>query len=209
MQYCAVAAVAVSDRAMPSSSQPTGCAGRQAATTAPTVAELARARTGTATLGKTNWTRSARLGPAQELVQPRHGGQAEAGSPATAPAPARPPAGAAGRSGGRRHGRGPGCSQRTTDPVTSHACQLPVAGPACVWAALRRTDRPQLALGNPTNQQHMTPCLPCHPTSCQMRLIIPMIGLDPFRAVWTPKRIQPEQPRSVWSHPDRRRASVS
>jgi hypothetical protein len=31
--------------------------------------------------------------------------------------------------------------------------------------------------------------LPCHPTSCRMRLIIPMIiqtiGLDPSRAVWT------------------------
>jgi hypothetical protein len=41
----------------------------------------------------------------------------------------------------------------------------------------------------PTNQQRVTPCLPCHPTSCRMRLIIPMIiqtiGLDPSRAVWT------------------------
>jgi hypothetical protein len=45
----------------------------------------------------------------------------------------------------------------------------------------------------PTNQQRVTLCLPCHPTFCRMRLIIPMIipmiiqtiGLDPFRAVWT------------------------
>src|SRR5215207_3744834 len=45
---------------MPSSSQPTGWAGRRAATTAPTVAELTIARTGMVTPGKTNWTRSGR-----------------------------------------------------------------------------------------------------------------------------------------------------
>src|SRR5215208_6366638 len=45
---------------MPSSSQPTGWAGRRAATTAPTVTELTTARTGMATSGKMNWTRSGR-----------------------------------------------------------------------------------------------------------------------------------------------------
>jgi hypothetical protein len=80
------------------------------------------------------------------LVQPRHGGQAEqARQPQRPRQPGCPPA-RPGWSGGRRHRRGPGCSQRTTDPATSHARRLPV-WPACVWAALRRTDRPRLARG--------------------------------------------------------------
>jgi hypothetical protein len=39
------------------------------------------------------------------------------------------------------------------------------------------------------NERRVNLCSPCHPTSCRMRLIIPMIiqtiGLDPSGAIWT------------------------
>jgi hypothetical protein len=59
VRYCAAAAVAVSDRATVSSSQPTGWRGRRLASTAPTVAPLTMATTGNAVPG-VSWTRSAR-----------------------------------------------------------------------------------------------------------------------------------------------------
>src|SRR6185503_12858971 len=46
VRYCAAAAVAVSDKATASSSQPTGWRGRRLASTAPTVAPLTMATTG-------------------------------------------------------------------------------------------------------------------------------------------------------------------
>ena len=141
-----VTPVAVSDRPMPSSSQPTGWRWAAAATTAPTVAALTTARTGMATPG-TNWTRSGR--PAWRSSWSSHGdrGQAEqAQQPQRPRQPGRPPARPA-RSGGRRHRHGPGCSQHITGPATSYSRQLPV-WPACVWTALRRTDRPRLARGS-------------------------------------------------------------
>jgi hypothetical protein len=82
-------------------------------------------------------------GPDRQAIDPGHHGQAEHGQPPQPPRqPGRPPARPA-PAGGRRHRRGPGCSQRTTDPATSHARQLPV-WPACVSATLRTTDLPSV-----------------------------------------------------------------
>ena len=145
-KYWAVAAVAVRARAMPNSSQPTGCAGAAGGHDRPDRGRAHQGQDGNGDAGEGELDQLGPAGLAQQLVQPGHGGQAEqAGQPQRPGQPGRPPARPA-RSGGRGHRRGPGCWQRTTDPATSHARQLPV-WPACVRAALRRTDRPRLARG--------------------------------------------------------------
>jgi hypothetical protein len=90
----------------------------------------------------------------------------------------------------------------TSTAATSGSCHLTRTGStatAMEWAAKARE----------------VGCLPCHPISVGwlliILLIIQTILLDPSGSVWSRldrHGIQPEQARSVWSRPGRRRASV-
>ena len=155
----AVAAVAVSDRAMPSSSQPTGCAGRRAATTAPTVAELTIGQDGNGDVREGELDQVGPAGLAQQLVQPRHGArQSRLASHSAHASPAV-----------HRRGR-PGPAVDVIAVVLAARSAPPIRPPPtlvslqCGQPASGQRYGGQTGLGwpeAPTNQQRVTPCLPC------------------------------------------------
>jgi hypothetical protein len=208
--YVRATPAALSDRPKPSSSQPTGWRGRRLASTAPTVAVLSAPSTGGNALG----VRTTSSGRA--VWRSSWSSQTTTATPSMTRAHS-----AHASTAGHRRGRPSPAIEVTVMvfavrsappaldlPTSRITCQC--GRPASGQRYGRRTGRgpPRLLRLHSGNR-----CSPCHPIVCRMRSNHPFDHPDdPSGSVGSRldrRGIQREQPRSVWSRPDRRRASVS